>query len=87
MYHFPLAFQCIYGCNDEVGENGDGEEAREWGLPDFLYADDLVLCGESEEDLTAMVGHFPEVCRRRSLKVDGGKSKVMLLGGEEELEC
>ena len=46
MYHIPLAFQCIYGCSDEKGVNGDGEEGREWILPDHLYADDLVLCGE-----------------------------------------
>ena len=31
----------------------------------------------------AMVGHFVEVCRRRDLKVNEGKSKVMVLGGEE----
>ena len=33
-----------------------------------------------------MVGCFVDVCRR-SLKVNVGKSKVMVLGGEEELEC
>ena len=27
------------------------EEGREWRLSGFLYADDLVLCGESREDL------------------------------------
>ena len=26
------------------------EEGREWRLPGLLYADDLVLYGESEED-------------------------------------
>ena len=35
---------------------------REWRLPGLLYADDLVLCGESEEDLRVMVGRFIEVC-------------------------
>ena len=30
---------------------------------------------------------FVEVCRRRGLKVNAGKSKVMVLGGEEGLEC
>ena len=34
------------------------KEERELGLPGLLYADDLVLCGESEEDLRAMVGSF-----------------------------
>ena len=40
-------------------------------MPGLLYADDLLLCG---------------VCRRR-LKVNAGKSKVMVLNGEEGLEC
>ena len=35
----------------------------------------------------AMVGRFVEVCRRRDLKVNAGKSKVVLLGQEEGLEC
>ena len=59
----------------------------EWRLPGLLYADDLVLYGESEEDLKAMVGQFAVVCRRRGLKVNAGKSKVMVLNGEEGLEC
>ena len=52
-----------------------------------MYADDLVLCGESEEDMRAMVGWFVQVCRRRKMKVNEGKIKVMVLNGEEELEC
>ena len=48
--------------------------------------DDLVLHGESEEELRVMVGQFVEVCRRRGLKVNEGKSKVMVLNGEEGLE-
>ena len=69
----------MYGCSDERGENGNGKEGREWRLPGFLYADDLVLCGESEEDLRAMVGQFVEVCRRKGMKVNAGKSKVMVM--------
>ena len=34
-----------------------------------------------------MVGQFAEVCRRRGMKVNAGKSKMMVLNGEEELEC
>ena len=33
------------------------KKGREWRLPDFLYADDLVLRGDSD-DLRAMVGMF-----------------------------
>ena len=51
-----------------------------------MYADDLVLCGESEEEIRAMVGWFVEVCRRRGVKINAGKSKVMVMNGVEELE-
>ena len=51
MYHVPLAAQCIYGWSDEGGENGDGMDGSEMRLPGLLYTDDLVLCGELEEDL------------------------------------
>ena len=57
------------------------EEGREWRLPSPLYADDLFLCGESQDDLRAMVERFVEVCRRRDLKVNAGKNKVMVVGG------
>ena len=60
------------------------EDGRERRLPDFFYVDDLILCGESEEDLRVMVGQFAEVCRRRRLKVNAGKSTVMALNGEED---
>ena len=73
----------------EMGRRGVRfqEDRREWRLPSLLYADDLALCGESEEDLRAMVRNFVEMCRRRGLKVNAGKSKVMFLGGEEGSGC
>ena len=55
-------------------------------LPGLLYADDLVLYGELEEDLRVVVRCFVGVCRGRGLKVNAGKRKVMVLGGEEGLE-
>ena len=36
--------------------------------------------------LKAMLRRFVEVCRRR-LKVSAGKTKVIVLNGEEGLEC
>ena len=80
MYHLPLALQCIYGYSDEGG-------GREWRLPGLLHRDDLVLCDESEEDLRAMLGRFVEVCRRRGLKDNAGRSKMTVLNGKEGLEC
>ena len=57
MYRIPLAVKFIYGCSNEGGKNRDGKEGRELRLPRLLSADDLVLYGESEEDLRAMVRH------------------------------
>ena len=56
-------------------------------MPGLLYADDLVLCGESEEDLRVMVRWFADLCRRRGLKFNTGKSKVMVQNGAEGLVC
>ena len=58
MYHVPLAVKSIYGCSNKGGKNEDGKEGRELGLPGLFNADDFVLCGESEEDLRAMVASF-----------------------------
>ena len=38
------------------------EDRKEWRLPGLLHADDLILCGELDEDLRVMVGWFAEVC-------------------------
>ena len=59
------------------GVNRDEKEGREWKLLGLLYVDDLVLCGKLEEYLRAMVGRFVEVCRRRGLKFNASKSKVI----------
>ena len=46
-------------------------------MPGHLYADYLVLWGNLSEDLRVMLGWFAEVSRRRGLKVNAVKSKVM----------
>ncbi len=43
-----------------------------------LYADDTVLLAESEGMLQRTVDEFERVCKRRKLKVNVGKSKVMV---------
>ena len=34
-----------------------------------------------------ILGQFTKVCRRKGLRVNAGKSKVMVLNGEEGLDC
>ena len=46
-----------------------------------------VYCGESEQVVKMMNKYFVVMCRRTGLKVTVNKSKVMVLNGEEGLEC
>ncbi len=48
-----------------------------------LYADDIVLLAESEGMFQRIVDEFDKVCKRRKLKVNAGKSKVMVLRARE----
>lgn len=43
-------------------------------------ADDLVLVEENEPGLRMMVECFNSVCERKGLKVNAGKSKMMVFG-------
>ena len=63
---------------------GIGRRGRNRDYPDSCMQMTL-FCVTSQRDLRAMVGSFVEVCRS-GLKVNAGKSKVMVLGGEEGLE-
>ena len=56
-------------------------------MPGLLYVDGLVLFGELEEDLKVMGGCVVETCRKRGLKVNADKSKMIMLGGEERFKC
>ena len=53
-------------------------------MPSLLYANDLVLCSESEEDLRMIVEQFAGENKKR-LKITAGKSKTMVLHGKEGL--
>ena len=86
----PLTFsEYMYAVMKEVkGRMGNIEmrflkEEREWRIPSLFYVDDLALWGESEE----MVGCFVEVCRRRCLRFNADKSKVMVICREERMAC
>ncbi len=51
-----------------------------------FYAYDTVLLAESEGMLQRIVDEFDRICKKRKLKVNAGKSKVMVFGGNEEAE-
>ena len=62
--------------------NGEG-----WAVVACLFADDTVLLAESERELQRVVDEFYNVCRRRKLKVNVGKSKVMVFERKEVEVC
>ncbi|MEL7177812.1 MAG: reverse transcriptase domain-containing protein [Pseudomonadota bacterium] len=53
-------------------------EERAWHMTTSLFADDTVLLAGSERELQQVVEEFNRVCMRRKLKVNVGKSKVMV---------
>ena len=58
---------------DMVGVNGEI-----WQVNQLLFADDTVLMADSEEKLQRVVKEFGRVCKRRKLKINVSKSKVMV---------
>ena len=95
MYRVPLAFRCVRGCGNERSENrrtffqmrGGGKNI------DCLGSSMQVTCFcvvNQKEDLIVIIECFAEVCKRRGLKVNTYKYKVMVLkeeGSVFEVHC
>ncbi len=63
-----------------MGDSGARLNVRgvEQPLMAVLYADDTVLLVESERMLQRSVNEFDRLCKRRKLKVNADKTKVMV---------
>ena len=55
------------------------EGMGEGRLTGLFYTNDLVLCGESEEDLKGMIGRFIEEYKTKGVKLNANKNKVKVL--------
>ncbi len=53
-------------------------EGRKWVLNSILFVDDTGFIAENESDLQNLVSVFDNVCKKRKLKVNVNKSKVMV---------
>ena len=79
------------GVMREVRESGmdvgvklwDRRLGCEWRVEWLMFADDTVLVGDSEEKLQRLVKEFESVCKKRKLKVNVSKSKVMKVNGKQ----
>ena len=52
------------------------EDVRNGSLMEFLYADDIVLCGESLNDVMGKYGKCKNAVERKGLRVNVDKIKV-----------
>ena len=73
----PLTFAIVI---DVVSEN-----AREGLMREMLYADDLVLVSNTMEGLRGKFCTWSEAFESKGLKVNLGKTKVMMSGMEGEV--
>ncbi len=55
----------------------------DWSVTASLFADDTVLLAKSERELQRVVDLFHSVCSRKKLRVNAGKSNVMVFEGRE----
>jgi hypothetical protein len=95
----PLLFNIfINGIVQKVKEDGDGGELGDLRIPVLLFADDMVLMADGEEELERMVRKVKKYCEEWRLEVNVSKIKVMVVSkdgekvakvkyGEEEMEC
>ena len=61
------------------------EHAREGSSNEILYVDDLVLMSESLEDLRERFQKWRSALEDKGLKVNVGKTKMMVSGMEGEI--
>ncbi len=76
---------CIREVKATVGKIGAGLKLNgvDWSVTACLFADDTVLLAESEKKLQRVVDQFYNVCSRRKLRVNAGKSKMMVFERRE----
>ncbi len=55
-----------------------------WSVVTCFFADDTMLLAESEGKLQRVVNEFYSACKRRNLKVNAGKIRVMVFERREE---
>ena len=71
---------CMREMKAKVGNAGAKLRMNDvdWPVVGCLFADDTVLLAESERELQRVVDEFHRVCARRKLRVNAGKSKVIV---------
>ena len=63
-------------------ENGEG-----WEIKQVLYADDSTFVSETREHLQHIVSEFERTCDSMGLKINVGKSKVLMVKEDQMRSC
>ena len=70
-----------------IGDRGlgllEGVNRQNWTINQLLFADDTALVADSEGTLQQLVTEFDRVCKRRKLKINVDKSKVLRCSRED----
>ena len=61
------------------------KEARQGGVKELLYADDLALTGESREEVGRMLTEWKRAMESKGLRINMEKTKMMVSGSSEEV--
>ena len=61
------------------------KEARQGGVKELLYADDLVLTGESREEVGRMLTEWKRAMESKGLRINMEKTKMVVSGSSEEM--
>ena len=79
----PVLYSIFINGFAKAFKNGGvgGVEVGEEKLKLLLFADDIVMFAESEEELQEMLGGLEEYCYKWRFEVNTKKSQVMICGG------
>ena len=80
MYVCMYAYICLLYINDlvhEVKKVKGGVKVGDRLVQCLLYADDIALLGESEEDIQLQLNNLLEWCKKWRMKVNVSKSKIV----------
>ena len=79
----PLLFNIfINGIVERVNSKGAGARIGDENVAILLFADDMVLMAESEEELKELIAGVEEYCKEWHLEVNVDKTKVMVTSKE-----
>jgi hypothetical protein len=84
----PILFNLfVEALAERLRKSGFGATINGIDLESLLYADDVVLLGESTADLQGMIDVVDKFCRQWRMEINLKKSEVMVVGQERRCVC